>query len=142
MNHSLFTEKMKLFSDHSDAIIVAIIYGYVDSVTFDSFDGVLDIYDDGKTMIQKLKKTVKDCTGQQKENSATDNADLSEREKEIPVSVAKGMTNKIIADSHNISVHTVIAHRKNIARKNRHQNCFGAYGLRDIQWTCVARRIK
>ncbi|MDR2968744.1 MAG: response regulator transcription factor [Tannerellaceae bacterium] len=107
----------ELFSDHSDAVIVAIIYGYVDSVTLDSFDGVMDIYDDGKTMMQKLKKIVKDCTGQQKENSATDNVGLSEREKDILVAVAKGMTNKIIADNHNISVHTVISHRKNIARK-------------------------
>ena len=31
--------------------------------------------------------------------------------------VARGMTNKEIADRYNISIHTVISHRKNIARK-------------------------
>ena len=42
---------------------------------------------------------------------------LSEREKEILVGVAKGLLNKEIADMYNISVHTVISHRKNITRK-------------------------
>jgi len=42
---------------------------------------------------------------------------LSAREREILVCVAKGMINKEIADALNISVHTVITHRKNITRK-------------------------
>ena len=42
---------------------------------------------------------------------------LSPREKEILVCVAKGMLNKEIADENNISIHTVITHRKNITRK-------------------------
>lgn len=42
---------------------------------------------------------------------------LSAREKEILVCVAKGMLNKEIADQCNLSIHTVITHRKNITRK-------------------------
>ena len=42
---------------------------------------------------------------------------LSDREKEILVCVAKGMINKEIADKLNISINTVITHRKNISRK-------------------------
>ena len=42
---------------------------------------------------------------------------LSAREKEILVCVAKGMLNKEIADRCNLSIHTVITHRKNITRK-------------------------
>lgn len=42
---------------------------------------------------------------------------LSEREKEILISVAQGLLNKEIADRHNISINTVITHRKNITRK-------------------------
>jgi len=42
---------------------------------------------------------------------------LSEREKEILVGVAKGLLNKEIADIYNISIYTVITHRKNITRK-------------------------
>ena len=43
--------------------------------------------------------------------------ELSDREKEILVSVAQGLINKEIADRHNISINTVITHRKNITRK-------------------------
>ena len=43
--------------------------------------------------------------------------ELSAREKEILVCVAKGMLNKEIADQENISIYTVITHRKNITRK-------------------------
>ncbi|MCR5744518.1 MAG: helix-turn-helix transcriptional regulator, partial [Bacteroidales bacterium] len=42
---------------------------------------------------------------------------LSDREKEILVSVAMGLLNKEIADKHHISINTVITHRKNITRK-------------------------
>jgi len=50
-----------------------------------------------------------------KRSSADDG--LSDREKEILVSVAHGLLNKEIADRHNISINTVITHRKNISRK-------------------------
>lgn len=43
--------------------------------------------------------------------------ELSDREKEILVNVSKGLINKEIADRLNISVNTVITHRKNITRK-------------------------
>jgi DNA-binding CsgD family transcriptional regulator len=47
----------------------------------------------------------------------SDQYDLSEREVEVLVLVAKGKTNKEIAQVFNISVHTVMSHRKNIAKK-------------------------
>lgn len=43
--------------------------------------------------------------------------ELSQREKEIITCVVKGMSNKEIADYLYISIHTVITHRRNIARK-------------------------
>ena len=42
---------------------------------------------------------------------------LSEREREVVVGVVQGLQNKEIADRLCISVHTVITHRRNIARK-------------------------
>jgi len=42
---------------------------------------------------------------------------LSQREKDIIVGVVRGQTNKEIADTLCISVHTVLTHRRNIARK-------------------------
>ncbi|MCR5363347.1 MAG: helix-turn-helix transcriptional regulator [Bacteroidales bacterium] len=49
--------------------------------------------------------------------SRAETEELSSREKEILVAVAKGMLNKEIADLYNISIYTVITHRKNITRK-------------------------
>ena len=46
-----------------------------------------------------------------------DNIDLTEREKEILTLVAKGLTNKEIADRLNISLTTAITHRRNIMDK-------------------------
>lgn len=43
--------------------------------------------------------------------------DLTEREKEIICNVAKGLSNKEIADALNLSVHTVATHRRNISAK-------------------------
>jgi len=42
---------------------------------------------------------------------------LSDREKDVIIGVVQGLQNKEIADKLNISVHTVITHRRNIARK-------------------------
>ncbi|MDR1611058.1 MAG: LuxR C-terminal-related transcriptional regulator [Candidatus Symbiothrix sp.] len=103
-----------LFSDYPHAIIAAILYGYVDSETLAGFDGVLSIYDNSTKMAKKLQYMAKTLVSNR---DRTDNVDLSDREKEILVSIAKGMTNKEIADKHFISVHTVISHRKNISRK-------------------------
>ena len=51
-------------------------------------------------------------------NQTNDNVDnLSEREKEVIISLVQGMTNKEIADHLCISINTVITHRRNIARK-------------------------
>ena len=47
----------------------------------------------------------------------TNNEALSDREKDVIISVVQGMSNKEIADHLCISVNTVITHRRNIARK-------------------------
>lgn len=49
--------------------------------------------------------------------NAGNNETLSDREKEVIVSLVQGMTNKDIADHLFISVNTVITHRRNIAKK-------------------------
>ena len=50
-------------------------------------------------------------------SGADEPEELSEREKEVLILVAKGLLNKQIADKLNISINTVITHRKNITRK-------------------------
>ncbi len=51
------------------------------------------------------------------ETAEQDRNELSDREKEVLVLVARGLLNKEIADKLSISINTVITHRKNITRK-------------------------
>lgn len=61
-----------------------------------------------------------------KPQPAQEENELSQREKDVLQQVVKGLSNKEIADVLCISVHTVISHRKNIARK---LNIHSAAGL-------------
>lgn len=97
-----------------ETLVFALLYGYIEAEVLKQYNGTIEITDDAATIIKKLKQAIE---SNQDNTDTTDNYELSEREKEILASVARGMTNKEIADMHNISIHTVISHRKNISRK-------------------------
>lgn len=76
-------------------------------------DGVVNIYDDQRQLLRKMRAAIE----QGQTNPYSDSHDLSERECDVLVLVAKGLANKEIADRLNISIHTVMSHRKNITHK-------------------------
>lgn len=92
--------------------IVALVYNMIDEQFYKFYDGVIQINDSDA----KIESILSGCFDRAEEGGLDQN-DLSEREREILVSVVKGMSNKEIADFHNISIHTVITHRRNIGRK-------------------------
>ena len=100
-------------AEYSDAAVVALQTIPMDAEDFKTYDGAVNILDDPVTIVRKLREA---CSYHQ-ENPEAESHDLSAREKEILVCVAKGMLNKEIADVCNLSIHTVITHRKNITRK-------------------------
>lgn len=65
----------------------------------------------------QLEREVSKSAVAQDDTVVPEEEGLSKREKEIVACVAKGMANKEIADKLFISIHTVLTHRKNIARK-------------------------
>ena len=62
--------------------------------------------------VKKLKNT-----NTQGHNTSTADIQLSDREKDIAVCVAKGLSNKEIANKLFLSINTVTTHRRNIAKK-------------------------
>ncbi len=78
----------------------------------DSNGMLLNRYADEASLISQLTKAV----DQSRDTPNTVN-DLSQREIDVLSQVASGYTNKEIADNLNISVNTVLTHRKNITAK-------------------------
>lgn len=76
-------------------------------------DARLSIYDSPATIIQTIQTLVSSHVNEV-EDARTD---LTPREKEIVVGIVKGLSNKEIAQEINVSVNTVMTHRRNIASK-------------------------
>ena len=93
------------------AALAALVYQYIEPDVLRYFRATIDISDSREKVTVKLRQLLE--TNEQ----APESAELSEREKEILVAVAKGLTNKSIAEQYHLSIHTVITHRKNLTRK-------------------------
>ena len=94
---------------------VALVYQYFEPTYLRNFDAVIDIRDTKQNILSMLMNI--DNEGESKHGGATDASELTKRERDILVLVAKGLMSKEIADKLNISIHTVISHRKNITKK-------------------------
>lgn len=97
----------------ANAPVMALISTAADAVYASTYDGTIYLSDTSDDIEQKISTVMKAAPAEQR----GEGEELSSREKEILVCVAKGMLNKEIADHFNISIYTVITHRKNITRK-------------------------
>ena len=122
-------QKKNLLKEFGDDIkIGAILYTYIDKDYLSKYKEIIEIYDSQANIISKLNNLIKSDIVN---TDATETEDLSAREKEILIAVSKGLTNKEIAAEYNISIHTVISHRKNISKKTgiKSASGFGVYAL-------------
>ncbi len=108
---SMTLAQMRAETDNRGLKIIALQSSFADQTLLQGFDEVITIYESTESIVDKIIETAKDSDESDKKR------ELSAREKEIIVSIVKGLTNKQIADSLNLSTHTVIAHRRNIANK-------------------------
>jgi DNA-binding CsgD family transcriptional regulator len=106
-------QKLKDESVHSQLKCFALITGMVDESVLKQYDNRITLYDNVDNLKFKLEKLLEKSS----HSSPDDTGNLSIREKEILTCVVKGQTNKEIAESLFLSTHTVITHRRNIARK-------------------------
>lgn len=87
-----------------------IVYAVFDKDTLSNFDEIITIDDTRDTILKKIQKHIK--------NSDDKNSNsLSDRENDVLKEIVRGRSNKEIADVLNISIHTVMSHRKNIMQK-------------------------
>lgn len=93
--------------------VLSILTSATDAGFIQDYEGQIYLSDKTAEVEQKISAAV--CVNANETRG--DGEELSAREKEILVCVAKGMLNKEIADHYNISIYTVITHRKNITRK-------------------------
>ena len=113
LGHAERNLPMQLVKEHQQLSIVALVTTCLDPSMLKPYDAILEINDSKLQVINKVNKIVKSNDKPEK----ADDVELSKREIDVLVAVAKGMMNKEIADQMNISIHTVISHRKNITRK-------------------------
>lgn len=95
----------------TDVCCVALVSSFKGMRYMQDFDMYITLSDDFERIREKILRL-----SPEKETPDTKKA-LSQREKEIVTYIAKGYTNKQIADELCLSSHTVITHRRNIAAK-------------------------
>ena len=93
---------------------MALISSVTDPNMLKAYDGHFSICDDLDTIAAQINQILH--TEEPEEENGEQDV-LSQREKEIVTCVVKDMTNKAIADKLFLSIHTIITHRRNIARK-------------------------
>lgn len=103
----------KEYKVSSDIGFIAILTCPIDISLISGYNDYLTLSDTSEKFQEVFDKILSS-------EKSTDNAEecaLTAREKEVVVCVVKGMTNKQIADVLFLSTHTVITHRRNIAKK-------------------------
>ncbi|MDO4217278.1 MAG: response regulator transcription factor [Bacteroidales bacterium] len=96
--------------------IISLIYQYVEPDLLQAFKSTIDIRENRSTIISIINESFA-STCDETDMDGNENADLSDRELDVLVLVAKGYSSKAIADELHISIHTVNSHRKNITHK-------------------------
>ncbi len=94
--------------------IVALVNSLLAPQVLQPYDAVITLYDTEDQLRELVDRLM--GVGEPVEDAVLDEQ-LSQREKDVLIEAVKGRTNKEIAELLNVSVFTVLTHRRNISRK-------------------------
>ena len=114
-----------LSQEHPHMAIVALVYQYIDSSLLHAFHGVLEVREAIDRVADVLLEAYSSASDRAEMIDPAGGHELTRRETDVLVLVAKGLMSKEIAERLHISVHTVISHRKNITRKTNIKSVAG-----------------
>ena len=92
---------------------IALVYSFFDQHILSLFDKAINITDS----VETINDIVDKLGNSEPSIHSNEQGQLSEREIDVLKLLVKGLSNKEIGDALNISIHTVISHRKNISQK-------------------------
>lgn len=107
-------EIKKFRKEHPNISIVGIDYGMMHKPAADP-DALFSLYDTPEHIVNLISRLDSKNKNISKQNEKDDN--LTKREIEVLTGIVNGKLNKEIAEYLNISIHTVVRHRKNITTK-------------------------
>ena len=102
------------FQDYPSLLLIALRYAYYPQNIINQFDCCIDIDDTLHYIESKIDQTFQK---RHSEIGTHANSELTKKEKEVLALIIKGKLNKEIAEELNLSIHTIITHRKNISKK-------------------------
>lgn len=117
----LFVDSQSIASNEIDEIrrhypaatIVGVYHSAMPSEAIVDYDIMTSIYSDRNA----IRSIIENALNQTPDTDNAPTDELTPREREIVIGVVKGLSNKEIASHLNVSVNTVMTHRRNIASK-------------------------
>ena len=114
-----------LAQEYPHMTIIALVYQYIDNSILHAFHSVLEIRESAERIVDILLEAYASTSDRAEMLDPAGGHELTRRETDVLVLVAKGLMSKEIAERLHISVHTVISHRKNITRKTNIKSVAG-----------------
>lgn len=118
VNPAVIQNNLKAFdelkADYPKTRWIAVVYAIYDPQLLSLFDSAINIYDSLETISNLIRNVASHADAV---SSGKKQETLTDRETGVLKLMAAGLSNKEIADKLNISINTVITHRKNISIK-------------------------
>jgi DNA-binding NarL/FixJ family response regulator len=118
MNPAQIQNREKTFrslkNSNPELLWLGVVYSFYSNEVVGQFDGLITI---NSTQEEILKLVNKLAGAEWQEKNPGRQGLLSERETDVLIQLVSGLSNKEIADKLNISIHTVMSHRKSITQK-------------------------